>query len=113
MLSRSLKIMPSLRLKMFLQHSHACQANISNPLSYLNLSSRKRSCVYQYGRVLITTCEYINNINDYTTIAQTQYRKFVYKFFYLSTFLILFEFGYVCIEHDQRTLSYLQGYLYI
>jgi hypothetical protein len=31
--------------------------------------------------VLITTCEYINNINDYATIAQTQYRKFVYKFF--------------------------------
>jgi hypothetical protein len=31
----------------------------------------------------------------------------------LSTFLIQFEFGYVDIEHDQRTLSYLQGYLYI
>jgi hypothetical protein len=30
----------------------------------------------------------------------------------LSTFLIQFEFGYVDIEHDQRTLSYLQGYLY-
>jgi hypothetical protein len=27
--------------------------------------------------------------------------------------LIQFEFGYVDIEHDQRTLSYLQGYLYI
>jgi hypothetical protein len=31
----------------------------------------------------------------------------------LSTFLIQFEFGYVDIEHDQRTLSYLQGYLCI
>jgi hypothetical protein len=31
----------------------------------------------------------------------------------MSTFLIQFEFGYVGIEHDQRTLSYLQGYLYI
>ena len=30
----------------------------------------------------------------------------------MSTFLIQFEFGYVDIEHDQRTLSYLQGYLY-
>ena len=56
---------------------------ISNLLSYLKLSSRKRSCVYQYhGLVLSTTCEYINIINDYTTIgiAQTQYRKFVYIF---------------------------------
>jgi hypothetical protein len=51
--------------------TQSCQANISSLLSYLNLSSRKRSCVYQ------------------------------------------FEFGYVDIEHDQRTLSYLQGYLYI
>ena len=93
--------------------TQSCQANISNLLSYLILSSsRKGSCVYQYGLVLITTCEYINNINDYTTIAQTQYRKFVYNLFKLSSFLIQFEFGYVDIEHDQRTLSYLQGYLY-
>jgi hypothetical protein len=30
----------------------------------------------------------------------------------LSTFFIQFEFGYVDIEQDQRTLLYLQGYLY-
>jgi hypothetical protein len=31
----------------------------------------------------------------------------------MSTFLLIqFEFGYVDIEHDQRALSYLQGYLY-
>jgi hypothetical protein len=45
--------------------TQSCQANISKLLSHLNLSSRKRSCVYQYGLVLITTFEYINNINDY------------------------------------------------
>ena len=73
MLSRSLKIMPSLRLKMSDKYFQSPQL--------LNLSSRKRSCVYQYGLVLITTCEYINNINDYTSIAQTHYRKFVYNFF--------------------------------
>ena len=33
-------------------------------------------------------------------------------FSYLSTFFIQFEFGYVDIEQDQRTLLYLQGYLY-
>ena len=74
MLSRSLKILTT----------QSCQANISSLLSYLNLSSRKRSCVYKYGLVLITTCEYINNINDYTTIAQTQYRKFVYIYFLIE-----------------------------
>jgi hypothetical protein len=30
----------------------------------------------------------------------------------LSTFFIQLEFGYVDIEQDQRTLLYLQGYLY-
>jgi hypothetical protein len=29
--------------------TQSCRANISNLLSYLNLSSRERSCVYQYG----------------------------------------------------------------
>jgi hypothetical protein len=55
----------------------------SPQLLKLNLSSTKRSFVYQYGPVLITTCEYINNINEYTTIAQTQYRKFnLYTIFF-------------------------------
>jgi hypothetical protein len=81
-------------------------------LRYLNLSRRKRSCVYQYGLVLITTCEHINIINDYTTIAQTEYRKFVYIFLIEHIFNTVWIW-LLDIEHDQRTLSYLQGYLYI
>ena len=32
------------------------------------------------NKVIIIIIIIINNINDYTTIAQTQYRKFVYIF---------------------------------
>jgi hypothetical protein len=49
--------------------------------------------VVVYGLVKITTCEYINNIKNYTTklfwiehftIAQTQYRKFLYIIFLIK-----------------------------
>jgi hypothetical protein len=81
MLSRSLKIMPSLRLKMFDNTVMSGNYIQSPQLHKLNLSSRKRSFVSSMVQCRITTCEYINNINEYTTIAQTQYRKFVYNFF--------------------------------
>ncbi|CAB4032311.1 Hypothetical predicted protein, partial [Paramuricea clavata] len=46
---------------------------LENYADNLNLSSRKRSCVYQYGLVLITTCEYINNINDCSNSTSNMY----------------------------------------